>query len=323
MSSNNGEPASLKRAIVAVGSLACAALVWIVGQTLFHMWQENAVLREPMKGRLMRLRVPSRALRRTNTLFVYLPPGYESRKGLLPVVYLLHGCPGRGIDWFVKGRAHSTAERLILDGKIGPVVLVSFDGFGPNGPTDTTEFLNSARGGVQVEDYVAHELPRQVERRFRVTGDRWGRALIGLSAGGYGAVNIGTKHRGIFGAIGSHSGYFDPRLDAEHVRRMLGPEGPLWKENSPIEQVDTWTKGPAVHVYLDVGESDELLRDNKMLAARMSRDHIDHEFVITTGGHHWYVWRRQLRESLQYVDAVRKAMRAEDNSRSGFRPSRR
>src|SRR5262249_43498849 len=40
-----------------------------------------------------------------------------------------------------------------------------------------------------------------------------GRTLAGLSAGGYGAVDIGLRHPLVFGRLESWGGYFSPRAD--------------------------------------------------------------------------------------------------------------
>jgi len=277
----------------------------------FHEWQVDSVLREKLAGRLIKIKMPSRYMRRENTLFVYLPPGYKKSRTRYPVVYLLHGCPGAGRDWFVKARAHRTAEKLILSKKIHPLILVSFDGFGPKGPRDHSEFLNSARGGVQAEDYVVKELPAFIDSHFRTIRKPGARALIGLSSGGYGAVNIGIRHQDVFRVLASHSGYFEPEFEDHYVRLMLGPPGPLWDKNDPMKQIKSWRDDKNLHIYIDCGRSDELYDDNRQFVDELTANGIGHEFIVTNGGHWWRLWRKRLAYSLEYADRRFRAIKNE------------
>ena len=45
-----------------------------------------------------------------------------------------------------------------------------------------------------------------------------GRVLAGLSADGYGAVDIGLRHRGLFGTLEAWSGYFTPFRDSAQAQ---------------------------------------------------------------------------------------------------------
>lgn len=284
--------------------LLAAAVAWNPILDAVHRRQVEALLNEKLHGHFSIVRMKSKALHRTNNVYIYTPPGYKSSREHYPVVYLLHGCPGEGRDWFVKGRAHETAERLILAKQIQPVILVSADDFGPNGPRDHAEYLNSARGRVMAEDYIAHELPQFIDTTLRTIPSPNARALVGLSSGGYGAINVGTKHQDVFHVLAAHSGYFDPRFERDEIERMLGVEhGRLWDANNPHKQVSQWRSDPNLRIYLDCGDSDELLPDNQQLDKELTANHIKHVFYVTDGAHHWSLWRDRLQNSLKYCDA--------------------
>ena len=55
---------------------------------------------------------------------------------------------------------------------------------------------------------ISRDLPACIDARFHTIAGRYGRALVGLSAGGYGAMNIGLRNLDQFGAVQSWSGYF-------------------------------------------------------------------------------------------------------------------
>jgi enterochelin esterase-like enzyme len=62
------------------------------------------------------------------------------------------------------------------------------------------------------EDEVVADVPWIDSHLPAVRASR-GRVLAGLSAGGYGAVDIGLRHLGLFGTLESWSGYFVPFKD--------------------------------------------------------------------------------------------------------------
>src|SRR6185295_1265965 len=70
-----------------------------------------------------------------------------------------------------------------------------------------------------------------VEKRFRVSTQREGRAIAGLSMGGYGAIKFGLKHPAMFALAASLSGAFgaatwevnDPGAISNALKQAFGP----------------------------------------------------------------------------------------------------
>jgi enterochelin esterase-like enzyme len=253
-------------------------------------------------GRVTTLQMESKYLHRTNSVIVYLPPGYDGSKDKYPVLYLLHGNPGKAADWFVKGKADQTADKLIASGQIHPLIIVAANCWGLKGWRDRTEFLNATDGSISVEDYVVKELVPYIDDHFRTIRSANARALGGNSSGGYGAVNIGGRHTDMFHILVSHSGFFDPRDEGDFARHMLGPDGPAWDLNNPIKQVKNWRDKKSLHVYMDVGEDDDSLPENRQLAREM--DHYGIDYVLRTfkGLHEWPMWRQRFPVSIVQVD---------------------
>jgi len=255
-----------------------------------------------IKGQLLMLQMDSHSLGRKTTVYVYLPPNYDHSTQRLPVVYLLHGNPGKSSDWFNKGHIDQTTDAMITSGKIRPMIVVAADCFGRGGSHSRDEFLNSADGSLMAEDFVAHELVAWIDGRYRTIRSANARALLGLSSGGYGAINVGGKHTDVFHILVSHSGFFDPADENDYVVHMLGPKGPLWDANNPLKQVKNWRDKKSLHVYLDAGDDDDLLPESRDLAAELERCKIDHTFSVAKGGHEWALWRKQYPISIAWVD---------------------
>ena len=55
---------------------------------------------------------------------------------------------------------------------------------------------------------ISHDLTQCIDRRYNTIASRRGRALMGVSAGGFGALNIGFRHLRTFAAVESWSGSF-------------------------------------------------------------------------------------------------------------------
>ena len=255
-----------------------------------------------IQGKLTRLEISSSALHRRTAVYVYLPPNYDRSSERLPVVYLLHGNPGKSSDWFSRGHIDKTVDDLIVSGKIHPLIMVAADCFGSGGPHTHNDFWNAADGSIRVEDFLAYELPEWVDSHYRTIRSAGDRAIAGLSSGGYGALNVGGKHTDVFHVIVSHSGFADPRDEINTAKKMLGPEGPRWDENNPLKQIKNWRSKKSLHVYMDIGADDELVQESRDMAREMERYGIEHTFSVLKGAHEWSLWRKQIAVSIAWAD---------------------
>ena len=135
---------------------------------------------------------------------VYLPPGYDS-DSRYPVVYLLHGMRGSPSSFWDGLHLATTVDGLISSGRLAPFIVVT-PVAGPVANPDGGEWA-----GVW-EDYVVRDVVPWVDAHLATEPSASGRALEGLCAGGYGAVDIGLRHPGLFGTLGSWEGYFAPEF---------------------------------------------------------------------------------------------------------------
>ena len=150
---------------------------------------------------------------------VYLPAGYARSDRRYPVVYLLHGISGVESDWLERGDLARAADRLRLQ---AIVVMPDGDaGFYANSvtPARYEECMagkspfeeESPRASTCVhkadyEDYIVRDLIAEVDARYRTVAERRGRAIDGLSMGGFGALSLAMRHRDLFSSAASHSG---------------------------------------------------------------------------------------------------------------------
>jgi len=136
--------------------------------------------------------------------YVYLPPGFSARNRY-PVVYLLHGMRGSPDEYISATQLPMFADTEITAGRLRPFIAI-LPAAGANNDYNGEWAGQWERALVdQIVPWVDAYLPTQASAS--------GRVIAGLSAGGFGAVDIGLRHPSLFGTIESWSGYFVPVPD--------------------------------------------------------------------------------------------------------------
>jgi enterochelin esterase family protein len=138
---------------------------------------------------------------------VYLPPGYDaggSRR--YPVLYCLHGYSGDAAS-VLSARPWETnvvqwIDRLIHARRMPASILVVVDGFTRLGGS---QYVDSIHNG-NYATYVVGDVIGHVDASYRTVGREGGRAVLGKSSGGFGAMHLVMQHPGAFAAFASHSG---------------------------------------------------------------------------------------------------------------------
>jgi enterochelin esterase-like enzyme len=156
-------------------------------------------------GRISNPFVPSD----TRLTDVYLPPHYSSSQRY-PVLYLLHGFWGAPSSFVVSLKLADVADSLIQSGAARPFIAVMPPGGLPNGTKKQRAMSEWA--GVW-EDFVVRTVVPWTDAHLPTERLPAGRAIAGVSAGGFGAVDIALRHLGVFSKAESWEGYFTPFRD--------------------------------------------------------------------------------------------------------------
>ena len=227
----------------------------------------------------------SAALRADLRFEVYLPRGYDTSGKRYPVVYFLHGLPSSDAAY----RDVGFLERA-LDESGRTAILVAPQGAHP-GDRDP-EYLG------RWDTAIARELVRVVDGRYRTLRSRQGRALIGLSAGGYGAVHLGLEHLRTFAAVESWSGYFRP-TDPSGTRVLdLGSEADNARANVHAQARRSRAllrKLPTLIAFYVGRDDTRFLAENRQLNSELSLAGVPHIFRVYPGGHERALWQRYAR----------------------------
>jgi enterochelin esterase-like enzyme len=231
--------------------------------------------------------------------YVYLPPGYDDPANATrryPVVYLLHGYPGGPLDWFRAAMVQQVMDAMLADHLVQPMIVVAPDASG--GWLHDSEMLNQV-GGPQVETYLTSTVIQAVDARYRTVADRDGRAIGGMSSGGYGALNLGLHHQNLYSVILSEMPYGDPGRDA---LRLLGGNRALWAANAPDHYLPTMTFHHQMAVDLLSGPFDSQRGEAARLAKVLRGRGQPATYTQVLGaGHTWRGARRELPYALTFA----------------------
>jgi len=208
----------------------------------------------------------------------------------LPVVYLLRGGGGGFRDW----TNYSDVARFAEQG----LILVMPEG-------NSSYYVKPAeRPQDRYEDYIVKDLISDVEARFPADSSRSNRAIIGISMGGFGAVNLSFKHADLFVFAGAMSPAIDVPSRPFSIKRVgqwrehssiFGPWGGKTRhDNDPYVLAKLVQPAQMPYLFLSCGEQEGLLPANRRFAAELAKYHFQHEFHAGPGGHDWNQWNRRL-----------------------------
>ncbi|HEX6990877.1 MAG TPA: alpha/beta hydrolase family protein [Gemmatimonadales bacterium] len=298
----------------------------------------------PESGSITRLeRFESAALGASRQYFVYLPSSYSTdRSRRFPVVYLLHGYAGDEAEWITHGSITRVADSLMAGG-MPPAILVMPDGdrgywvnwqqspsYEECAASDelSEPAASGCAGQSRYGDYIAEDLVQYIDSTYRTMPNRSGRAVMGLSMGGTGALLLALTNPRLFGAAASLSAVAIPLATASGPcgtvipspltfdafeqgmgrpspkwRKLWGTDTTAWWRHDPLRAAahlrDTGQPPPALR--LEVGRADPLAGGNCALDSALTSLGIDHEFVMWNGDHEWAAWRDHEAASLAWL----------------------
>ena len=280
-------------AFLAVGLLGARGYV-----DNFLAYRGFSAPREPsfvnVPGTVQRIEIASRSLAgRRQEAYVYLPSGYLAQPHRrYPVLYLLHGFPGRPLAFLETVQMGIVDDALTARRRAQPVILVM--PFGSTGTFTDEEWVNGIAPGNDWARFVARDLVRTIDSRFRTIASPSGRAIAGLSEGGYGAINIALHHPHEFSVVESWSGYERP----DKLRPIFGANLQLLAANDPrrvLPRVAPQLRRLGTYFWFYSGSTDPLRRQNVAFAAELRRSRVPFHFFEAYGGHNWALWRDEAR----------------------------
>lgn len=227
---------------------------------------------------------------------VLLPDGYESAKEPLPLLLFLHGGDG---DKSFLARMRPIIEEMWKAQTLPPMVIVT--------PSVTRSFYMDFKDGSQKwETFIVTEFLDHLRAKYKVTKERKGMLLFGISMGGMGALRMGLEYPEKFGGLAALEPGIDPALkwkdlqprnrfwrSPELMEKIFGRpfDEAYWEANNPAamaiaraEKIRT----SGIKIYLDAGDEDSyLLHEATEFMHRILWDNqIPHEYHLVHGADH-------------------------------------
>lgn len=274
----------------------------------------TAAVSSHAQGRMDCAALDSRILKQPVHYCVLLPDDYGAtvakRAGAYPVLYFLHGL-GQNEQALFKSGGWDLIEDLRQQHKIGQYLIVAPEG-------KNSFFINSANGKVRYSDFFIHEFIPYIEKKYIVKKNRAGRAITGLSMGGYGALRFAFAYPKMFSSVSAQSAALMTESPQElnsalqsrtQLGRLMGsPFGdpinvPHWKQNDPLTLARTNRVAIAkLAIYFNCGQQDDFNFEvgAESLHRQLQSEGIKHEFHLYPGDHSPDYFLAHLGETLEF-----------------------
>ena len=212
----------------------------------------------------------------------------EKKRGPFPVLYLLHGLSDDHTAW----TRFTNIERYVGDIPLIVVMPDSERGYSVDAVGDPSKRFES----LIIDDLIAF-----VDQTFHTRAERSGRAIAGLSMGGYGALRLAFRHPDLFcAAHGFSSGFAFPTrgpMDAEF--RLVFGDGDASGTDYDLFTLATKAKVESLPTLsFDCGVNDFSLAENRAFHSRLDDLSIPHSYTEYPGEHNWVYWNEHLLTAL-------------------------
>jgi len=245
------------------------------------------------------VRFHSAALNRDMSYRVYLPHNYAATGRRYPVLYLLHGLYGNFENW--DKLTHLSTYAAAMDWII--VMPDAGDSWYSNSATVAQD---------KFEDYISNDVLAEIDARYRTITTRQGRAIAGLSMGGYAAMKLALRDPQLFFFAGSLSGALDAARDldtrlpefAPKLHEVFGAsEDPAHAHNDVYALLKSAALAKLPYLYLACGEEDRFLGVNRQFVADLPALHVLYEYHENPGNHDWTYWDREIKPLLSVMQS--------------------
>jgi enterochelin esterase family protein len=271
-----------------IRDVASVTSVFIIGGGRADLYKVNDV----PHGTVARRWYDSPTLKMSRRITIYTPPGYETSAAKYPVFYLLHGAGGDEEAWIALGRTAQILDNLIAQGKAKPMLVVMTNGNAGQkaapGESERGMYKPSLWAETRMDGEFETAFPdvvKFVESNYRTLKTKSGRAIAGLSMGGFHSLHISKQYPDWFDYVGLFSAAIMPR---EGVSSKV-------YDNLDEKLKIQFSKKPKLY-WIAIGTTDFLFKDNIDFRKKLDENKYSYTYYETGEGHIWKNWRIYLTE---------------------------
>lgn len=255
-------------------------------------------------GKVVTDSINSKVLGATVQYNVYLPDGWENSGKTYPVIYLLHGLYGTYEDWQNNTGMNVIADELMASGEACEAVIIMPNAGGGDIHNIHNGYFNVE--GWAYEDFFFQEFIPTLEKKYRCTGDKGHRAIMGLSMGGGGSTVYCQRHPDMFSSCYAMSAWLDTDFSEEMPHDAFYLTVKSVRNASPLDFIDKADAGTVaalktVKWFFDCGDDDGLVYLSVDLHKKYNQKGIANELRVHNGAHTWEYWHNCLRDALPFA----------------------
>lgn len=240
-------------------------------------------------GQLVTDTIASKVLGLSLPVHVYLPPCYDGERYTYPALYLIQGSAFSFGEWVVDG-VPTAADEQMGKGALAPFIIV-MPGSDLNA-SNGGKYLYSSSGKGSWEDFIVNELTPMIEAKYSAWASREGRAIGGISRGGYWSLEIAFTHLDMYSAVGGHS----PSITSD---KLIGTSAGF-SMLSFVKSMDTLK---TQRIFLDAGATDWAQSGVKKLSGDLDAKGITYTVSSGDGGHEDAYWSSRIPDYLTFYAA--------------------
>ncbi len=271
-----------------IRDVASVTNVFIIGGDRADLYKVNKV----PHGSVSKVWYHSDVLDLDRRLTVYTPAGYETSGKRYPVFYLLHGMGGDENAWSELGRTAQIMDNLIAQGKAKPMIVVMTNGNaaleaapGESSLGFTAPSMNLPKTMEGSFETAFPEVVKFIDKTYRTQANKKGRAIAGLSMGGFHSMHISKQYPDMFNYVGLFSAAIMAGKDLK---------SPIYDDLEGKLKTQ-FAKKPALY-WIGIGTTDFLYKANEDYRKLLDEKGYKYTYYETGEGHIWKNWRIYLTE---------------------------
>jgi enterochelin esterase-like enzyme len=237
-------------------------------------------------GKVLTETVQSKVVGGPMAVNVYLPPCYRPDRFKYPTLYLIQGNNHEIGGWIDIGVTRIANMQMSL-GMIPPFIIV----MPANGQYGRNPYTWSWKGPTSYEGFLVNELVPFIDGKFATWKERTGRAIGGISRGGYWSIQVAFANPDKFSIIGAHS----PSI----TDKLIGA-GPGF---TMLSMAKTVTDVGTLRIWIDAGNRDWAQKDAKKLAADLDKIQVSYQLSFGEGPHDDPTWAARVADYLSFYSS--------------------
>ena len=238
-------------------------------------------------GQLVTETVQSKVVGAPVPVNVYLPPCYKPGQFKYPTLYLIQGNNHEIGGWIDIGTTRIADMQMSL-GTLPPFIIV----MPANGQYGRNPYTWSLKGPSSYEGFLVNELVPYIDGTFSTWGTRDGRAIGGISRGGYWSIEVAFSNANAFSIMGAHS----PSI----TDKLIG----VGANFTMLSMAKTMTDVGTLRVWIDAGNQDWARKDANKLASDLDKISVPYQLSFGEGPHEDATWAKRVADYLAFYSST-------------------